>query len=87
MAHTQQSRTKPHISADVALAGILALLADEREARLKDGQAEVRTEVLLSKAGLSGPEIQAVTGKSPDAVKKAIQKGRAKKPTKRGQSK
>lgn len=78
MATNSRSRTKTPLGADAALAGILALLIDEREERVRDDKGVTRTEVLLANAGLSADDIQAVTGKTPDAVKKAIQRGKAK---------
>lgn len=61
-----------------AMAGVLALMVEEREARLgSDGNA-VKTEVLLAQAGLSNEEIATVMGKKPDAVRMAIQRAKAK---------
>jgi DNA-directed RNA polymerase specialized sigma24 family protein len=63
---------------DAALAGILALLVDEREERAKQSKPDVRTEVLLADVGLSVDEIVAVTRKNAGAVRKAIQRGRGR---------
>lgn len=70
------------MTADTALTGILALLVEQREARIADEESPKKTEVILTEAGLSNEEIAAVTGKKSDAVRMAIQ--RAKKGRKRG---
>jgi DNA-directed RNA polymerase specialized sigma24 family protein len=57
------------------MAGVLALLIDEREERTRDGDA-VKTEVLLSNAGLSIEEIANLTGKKYDTVRMAISRGK-----------
>jgi len=59
------------------MAGVLALLVDERERRTKDDKSAAKTEVLLAKAGLAVEDIVAVTGKNAGAVRKAIQRARA----------
>jgi DNA-directed RNA polymerase specialized sigma24 family protein len=66
------------IPAESALAGILALLADEREVRVKDEETAVKTEILLSRAGLSYKDIAAVTGKRADTIRVAISRGKGK---------
>jgi hypothetical protein len=78
MASTRQGQGQVRISQDSALAGILALLVDEREERAKDSKPDVRTEVLLADAGLSVDEIVAVTRRNEGAVRKAIQRGRGR---------
>jgi hypothetical protein len=76
---SNQTSSQPHvISTEAAAAGILALLVDAREARTKDDKDARKIEVLLSNAGLSVEHIVALTGKKPDAVRKAIQRGRKK---------
>jgi DNA-directed RNA polymerase specialized sigma24 family protein len=65
------------VSSEAALAGILALLADEREARIEGDKAGTKTEILLAGAGLAAPEIAALMGKKPDAVRKTLQRGRS----------
>lgn len=62
-----------------ATAGVLALLADERERRTDDQHEPRRTELVLSDAGLTAPEIAALLGKNRDAVAKAITRGRTPK--------
>jgi hypothetical protein len=78
MARTRTHRTAPHITADAAMAGVLALLIDEREARVKDEKTAAKTEVLLANAGVPVENIQALTGKTADAIRKAIQRSGGK---------
>ena len=78
MAATKRTGTPHHIAADAAAAGILALLVDAREGRVKDDKAAARTEFLLSNAGLSVEDIQALTNKKPDTIRKAIQRSRGR---------
>jgi hypothetical protein len=69
------------ISLETALVGILAVLVDEREARIGDGYEATKTDVLLSNAGLSYDEIAALLNKKKDAVRMTVT--RSKKPTKK----
>lgn len=78
MARTGSGQDKHEVSADAALVGVLALLVDERERATKDEKDAVKTEVLLSDAGLSTDDIAAVTGKKRDAVRKTIERARAR---------
>ena len=69
------------------LLGILTLLADDRERRIresKESNTSPRTELLLSSAGLSNELIARALHKNVDAVRMAI--SRAKKPTKKAAS-
>jgi hypothetical protein len=66
------------IGAERALAGILALLIDERESRTQDDKEAMRTEALLEQAGLSVEDIATATGKKGDTVRKAITRSKAK---------
>lgn len=66
------------ISSEAALAGILALLVDERENRISGQKDVLKTELLLKSAGLSVDEITAVTGRKRDAVRKTIERARGK---------
>jgi hypothetical protein len=78
MASTSSS-SRPHVIPQAgALAGILALLIDAREARIGDENPE-KIEVALSRAGFSNEDIAAVTGKRPDAVRMAIARAKPKK--------
>jgi DNA-directed RNA polymerase specialized sigma24 family protein len=59
------------------MVGILTLLIDEREERIKENKDARKTEILLADAGLPGPTIATLMGKKPDAVRKTLQRGRA----------
>jgi hypothetical protein len=78
MATTQKAENRSAIRLESALGGILALLIDEREERTIDRKDVAKTEILLAGAGLSIDEIAAVTGRSYDAVRMAISRGRKK---------
>jgi hypothetical protein len=78
MAATKQTSNQPAVGADVALAGILALLIDEREERTQGQKDAVKTEVLLARAGLSIEAISAATGKKYDTVRMAISRDQKK---------
>jgi DNA-directed RNA polymerase specialized sigma24 family protein len=67
------------ISQEAALAGILTLLIDAREARIDGDKDPEKIEVLLSRAGLSNDDIGAVTGKRPDTVRVALSRAKPKK--------
>lgn len=60
------------------MAGVLALLVDERDRHVKSDREASKTEVLLSNVGLSIEDIQAATGKTPGAIRKTIQRARAR---------
>jgi hypothetical protein len=70
------------ISTDAAMARILALLVEAREERFKGDRDAPKVEVLLAKAGLTKDDIAAVTGKQPDAIRKAIERTKSKKRSK-----
>ena len=72
MASPRKGRARHKISTESALAGILALLVEEREERLKGDKRAMKTEVLLANAGLSYDDIAAAMGKQPAAVRMAI---------------
>ena len=76
MASTARPLTQTHITADAALSGILALLVAEREERVKEDKNAAKTEVLLGKAGVPVENIQALTGKKADAIRKALQRAK-----------
>jgi len=59
------------------LAGILALLADEREQRIQGDRSAEKTELVLARAGLSNEQIAVAVGKNYDAVRKTITRARA----------
>ena len=62
------------------MAGILALLAAEREDRLSGTPTDKqrRTELVLADAGLTAFEIGRVLNKNPGTVAKAVSRARAK---------
>jgi hypothetical protein len=78
MPQTRTSREKHQLTTGAAAAGILALLVDAREARVKDDKDAIKTEVLLDNAGLSLDEIAAVMGKKYDAIRVSLQRSRRK---------
>lgn len=78
MAVASRSNDKHQISPDAAVAGVLALLVEARELRIKDDKSAVKTEVLLSNAGLSIEDIAAVTGKKYDAVRVSLSRASKK---------
>lgn len=78
MASTGRELNRHEIEASKALAGILALLIEEREQRVGGDKDATKIEVLLARVGLSNEDIAAVTGKNPDAVRKAIERAKAK---------
>jgi len=71
------------IGQDAALAGILALLAADREEKINDLPVR-RTELVLADAGLSTAEIGSVLGKKSGTVAKAISRARSKSKTSEG---
>jgi len=70
------------LSSELVMAGVLALLAAEREDRLaqKDRpSAEPRkTEVVLSDVGLTAAQIGRILAKKPNSVAKTISRARAR---------
>jgi hypothetical protein len=78
MAAAGKSKEKHQISPDAAVAGVLALLVEAREVRVKDDRSAMKTEVLLSNAGLSIEDIAAVTGKKYDAVRVSLNRASKK---------
>jgi len=78
MAVDRRSKERHQLTTGAAAAGILALLVDARETRIKDDKLATKTEVLLDNAGLSLDDIAAVMGKKYDAIRVSIQRSRAK---------
>jgi DNA-directed RNA polymerase specialized sigma24 family protein len=76
MAAKAKTQERSQIGLESAMAGILALLIDEREIRTRDRKDVAKTEVLLAQAGISIEEIAAVTGKKYDTVRMAITRGK-----------
>jgi hypothetical protein len=79
MATRAKAQDRTGISLESALAGMLALLIDERDDRTRNDQEAAKTEVLLAQAGLSIEEIATVTGKKYDTVRRAITRGKKAK--------
>ena len=78
MPPTKNEPEKRRSSSDAALAALLALAVDNREREIADQRDAVKTEVLLSRAGVPAEEIATLTGKSVDAVRKTLQRARTK---------
>ena len=66
------------LAMEAAMTGILALMVDARERETRDEKSAVKSEVLLSNAGMSIEDIAVVSGKKYDAVRMAIQRARTK---------
>ena len=79
MATRAKPQSQSGIRLENAMAGILALLIDERDDRTQDDKDAVKTEVLLAQAGLSIEDISTVTGKKYDTVRMAITRGKKAK--------
>jgi hypothetical protein len=67
---------KGGVGIETALTGILAVLVDEREARIADKYQPRKTEVLLAEAGLSYGEIATLLNKDYNAVRMAVTRSR-----------
>lgn len=78
VASERKSKDGRQPTTGAAAAGILALLVDAREARVKDDREATKTEVLLDSAGLSIEDIAAVMNKRYDAVRVSLQRNKAK---------
>jgi DNA-directed RNA polymerase specialized sigma24 family protein len=65
------------IQAHAALMGVLALLVDAREQRIANDRDAVKTEIVLSRVGMSAEDIAIVMGKKRDAVRMAISRAKA----------
>lgn len=68
---------EPSLESTLLLA-ILAVLLEQRADRISNGAQLEKPELLLSRLGLPPPVISAALGKQPDAIKKAIQRSKAK---------
>jgi DNA-directed RNA polymerase specialized sigma24 family protein len=71
-------RERHQIPPESAMAGVLALLVDERDERAKDNKEARKTELILAEAGLSPDDIATVMDKNVGAVRKTIQRGRGR---------
>lgn len=78
MPPVRKSQERHQLTTGAAAAGILALLVDAREVRIKDEKDATKTEVLLDNAGLSLDDIAAVMGKKYDAIRVSLQRSRRK---------
>jgi hypothetical protein len=78
VAPPKSSHDKHQISPDAAVAGVLALLIDARENRVKEDKEAVKTEVLLSNAGLSITDIAALMRKEYGTIKASLRRSRGK---------
>jgi len=78
MAPTGRGTDKHEVAMSKALAGILALLIEERRERVGGDKNATKIEVLLASAGMSNEDIAAVANKSPDTVRKTIERAGAK---------
>jgi DNA-directed RNA polymerase specialized sigma24 family protein len=74
----RKPKDKHQPTTGASAAGILALLVDAREARIKDDKDATKTEVLLDNAGLSLEDIAAVMGRKYDAIRVSLQRSRRK---------
>ncbi len=61
------------------LLALLIFAVDEREARAIERPKQVRTEVLLSRAGLSSSLIATLVNKQPGAVRTALSRAKSDK--------
>lgn len=78
MAATKREPERRRSSSDATMAAVLALQIDRREREVAEDRNAVKTELLLARAGLPPEEIAALTGKSLDAVRKTIQRAKAR---------
>ena len=70
------------IGLEGVMRAIVALMADEREARIVNDKEARKTDVLLAEAGLSIGEIATLLGKKYDTVKMTLLRAKPK-PTKK----
>jgi DNA-directed RNA polymerase specialized sigma24 family protein len=78
VAAERKSQERIQITTGAAAAGILALLVDARESRVKDDKEASKTEVLLAQAGLSIDEIASLMGKKYDAIRVSLNRSKSK---------
>jgi hypothetical protein len=78
MALNGRSTSELGLTVEKAMAGILALMIDEREHRVQGDKDALKIEVLLARAGLSNEDIAAVTGKNANAIRVALHRAKAK---------
>jgi hypothetical protein len=73
-----KKKLEPDVTADLAILGVLALLAADREDRIAGGSNIRRTEPILNTAGFAIGQIAKLLGKKYDTVHNAV----TKQPTK-----
>lgn len=78
MAPDGRGQDANQTAAERWLAGILAVLVEEREQRVDGDKDATKIEVLLSRAGLSNEDIAAVTGKKADTIRVALHRAKGK---------
>lgn len=74
MAVAQHGQERHRIPPETAVAGILAILVEERQQRVENIEDAAKVEILLWRAGLSVADIVSLTGKNEGAVRKTIQR-------------
>lgn len=79
MASNRKDQEQSVVSTEAAMAGILALLVEAREERMKGDKNAEKIEILLSVAGLSNENISAVTGKQANAIRMTIARAKQKR--------
>ncbi len=67
---------------DPALLALLGLMAADRDPQGHD--SKLPTEIILSRAGLGNADIAVVVGKSPDAVRKMVERAKSGSKKKKG---
>ena len=77
MAAKERTQNSHEVAVE-ALAGILALMIEEREERLDGNKDAVKVEVLLATLGFTNEDIRAVTGKNLNTIKTTLHRAKAK---------
>ncbi len=79
MSKARGNKQDSPISAEAAMAGILALLVEARERAVAGDKDAAKTEIILANAGMPIGDIAAVTGKKYNAVGMTISRAKQKK--------
>lgn len=77
MTNNEQGQPNIHVTAEELLLALITLEVDKRESSAPEGG--VKTEVLLSNAGLGSTQIAKIMGKNPAAVRMMLSRSRAVK--------
>lgn len=77
MASSEQDQSNIRVTTEELLLALIALEVDKRENSNSDER--VKTEVLLSGAGLGSSQIAKIMGKNPAAVRMVLSRSRAAK--------